>query len=458
MSKLNQLNQRRSQSAQAQSSRKPLAAAQAELLETVLPDAAVLAENQELERWAIERFLNNDFKAVTDRLEPIRQARLKDPSTKPISAKATLVLGVCFRRQELNPPSRACFMELTGRMAELMTENQLDVLDGLTACAIAEGNQTEASNYGQQAVEARAKVFTQTRLDWAPDWQEKVEQSKAGPRGLKVISYSLFGHKPVYTEMLAMSLAAAPVLFPGWQMRVYVDETVPPAARARLQASGAVLHEVTADDKKFPATTWRFLALEDELVEIVIFRDADSFLTPREVPCVQEWLESGAAVHAIRDWYTHSELILAGMWGARAAGFRGIRKALEFFVSRPFTPSHGDQHFLRQLVWPYAQHSAMVHDSVFSPKGSRPVPSPVRPTLAAHIGNRLSRHVLLSVPPGQPQIIKGAVVAILAGSSVLGEYAVPLNAQGKLTIELPNVVSDLVNAGQMKLAWVRAID
>lgn len=430
----------------------------------------------ELEKWAVEQFLANRFEAVVQRFLPlmglqpdaqsisvdpadlgtVRVATALWPAALPevatpnvlLTAKTILVLGVCLRRLENNPPAYGCFKYLaTRRFTELMVENQLDVLDGLTACAIAQGDKPAASSYGKQALHGRARVFVKSPLDWAGDWQQQL-QSAPG-QGLQVISYSLYGHKPVYTEMLAMSLSAAPVLFPGWQVWVYVDETVPAAARERLTRAGAILKDTGSRELKFPKTTWRFLALEDEQVERVIFRDADSFLTPREVPCVREWMASGAAVHSIRDWFTHSELLLAGMWGARAAGFRKIRQALEHFVERPFTPSHGDQHFLRRYVWPYAQHSVVVHDSVFRPDGSKPVPSPAEPTLAAHIGNRLSRFVGLPLP--QHLASRNTIeVVIEAGGYQLGIYELPVQS-GKAVIELPNRIDDLMREGKMTL-------
>ena len=62
---------------------------------------------------------------------------------------------------------------------------------------------------------------------------------------------------------------------------------------------------------------WRFLPLLDPGVEVVVSRDLDSRLTPREQAAVEEWLETGLTFHVMRDNPHHGTEILGGMWGAR---------------------------------------------------------------------------------------------------------------------------------------------
>ena len=421
--------------------------------------SAIKAPPQSLEQWSLKAFVRNEFAAIAEKVESAMSRKIdlnNKPTGEGVSAKTLLIYGVCLRRLERNQQAYDCFKALAGRMGDLETENQLDVLDGLTACAIALGDPAAASHYGKQALEARAQVFQVPPLAWADDWRTLLEQDPVPPPvlpGVNVISYSLFGHKPVYTEMLVMNLAAAAVLYPRWQVWVYVDHTVPVEARARLAAGGAVIKPVTARDQKLPATTWRFLAMEDPTVDRVLLRDADSYLTPREVGCVGEWLQAGAAVHAMRDWYTHSELLLAGLFGVRAAGFRRIRDALEHFAGKAFTPSHADQHFLRRYMWPYAQHSHTVHDSVFHPKGTRPFPSPISPTLAAHAGNRLSKFMQLDAADIAQS--GSAQLDMMVGDTVMGSYPCEI-VDGKSTVEIPNVIHQQLAAGVMALR-VRAL-
>lgn len=61
------------------------------------------------------------------------------------------------------------------------------------------------------------------------------------------------------------------------------------------------------------AKLWRFLPLGDDTVDEFLVRDADSFILPREVSAVRQWLHNSTAlVHAMRDHPSHNGVILAG--------------------------------------------------------------------------------------------------------------------------------------------------
>ena len=60
---------------------------------------------------------------------------------------------------------------------------------------------------------------------------------------------------------------------------------------------------------------WRFEAIADPTVRRFLIRDADSLLSVKERVAVDAWLQSRFWFHTMRDWYTHTDLVLAGMWG-----------------------------------------------------------------------------------------------------------------------------------------------
>jgi hypothetical protein len=407
---------------------------------------------------SMQQFLAGDFSAIIERYA----------DSPPKSAKERLVLGVCYRKLEQNKPALDCFSHLLNhQMTELQAENQLDVLDGLTACYLVEGDLSQARHYGTQALLARDQLFQMPVVPWCEETSfhtvshyKTLSINTAEPQAhLKVLSFCLYGNLAVYLEMMLMNLAAAKVLYPDWQVRIYHDESIPTATLEKFVLNGAVNIAVDAAQKAYPGTMWRFLALEDSSVEWVSFRDADSLLTPREVVCVNEWLASDQVVHAIRDWYTHSEVLLAGMWGAYAPALRSIRTAMNAFIARPFTPSHADQHFLRRYVWPYARTSVCVHDSVFQ-STTRAFPVVTKPTLAAHIGNRLSNHFFMPQPPDWVMHANhGAVpeIAFIAQGSLFARYpllrrveATPAQVAGWV-IEIPNHLRDAIRGGHIQV-------
>jgi hypothetical protein len=118
-----------------------------------------------------------------------------------------------------------------------------------------------------------------------------------------------------------------------------------------------------------PGTFYRFLVADDPQVDRFIIRDADSILNIRERVAVDAWLASGMHFHVMRDFYTHTELILAGMWGGIRGALPSMRALIAEWLSEQkgitYNQTTSDQIFLREKVWPVVRQSALVHDSWF---------------------------------------------------------------------------------------------
>ena len=98
----------------------------------------------------------------------------------------------------------------------------------------------------------------------------------------------------------------------------------------------------------------------------MLFRDADSVISQREAQAVAEWLASGKMFHTLRDAGTHTELMLAGLWGAVAGAVPNMRGKIETWLQKPLASRHfADQFFLREEVWKYAKQSLCGHDRIF---------------------------------------------------------------------------------------------
>ena len=184
----------------------------------------------------------------------------------------------------------------------------------------------------------------------------------------KLVAFSLFGAKPEYCEMGILNAELMPQIYPDWQMVVYHNDSVPKHVLTRLAALGVELVDIkTVNAEHMPGTFWRFLALERDDCDVVIIRDIDSLISEREKVLVEEWLASDKPFHIIRDWYGHTDLILAGLWGARMGLLGNIRHWIDDFLqhSKTLHPTHADQHFLAQYIYPRIQDFALHHSSVF---------------------------------------------------------------------------------------------
>lgn len=185
----------------------------------------------------------------------------------------------------------------------------------------------------------------------------------------KIISFSIWGRNPHYTEGLVANLELAKVHYPGWTPRAYYQDNLSHQYINRLKDAGAEVVPMPFFRQEFFGAFWRFNPIMDTDVERFIVRDADARLSIREADAVQEWIESGKPFHIMRDHPCHNIPILAGMWGAVPGCIPDFKETLQNFIEtvRPYHgnsrgPYHGiDQDFLSQHVWHHIKDNHIAH-------------------------------------------------------------------------------------------------
>lgn len=194
------------------------------------------------------------------------------------------------------------------------------------------------------------------------------ELGKAKQEGKKIISFSLFGgDNPKYIESAVLNVELVNRIYPNWICRFYIDESISENVIKRLAINGTEIIRCDSSLNHIPKTMWRFLALDDDDVSCVIFRDADSVISPREASSVEEWLASDKAFHTIRDNGSNTHLVMAGLWGARCGVLPNIRQMIEEFVAKGnLDKRFADQHFLMESLWKYIVQSLYATDSIFN--------------------------------------------------------------------------------------------
>lgn len=205
-----------------------------------------------------------------------------------------------------------------------------------------------------------------------------------------IIAFSLYGGQPRYCETLIRNVEVAPDLFPGWRCRVYLDDSVPDHVWQRLHLPHVELVDMSQEKHIFP-TLWRFLVLDDASVQRFIVRDADSLLSEREAAAVNAWLASPFWFHHMRDYFTHTELLLAGMWGGCNGIFQQVEQSMRDFITQyAGSARYTDQYFLKQALWPTVRESLLSHDELFGFHQAQPWPqhAPIRwQTDRFHVGS-----------------------------------------------------------------------
>lgn len=115
---------------------------------------------------------------------------------------------------------------------------------------------------------------------------------------------------------------------------------------------------------------WRMLPIWEFPDSIVLTRDIDSISTTRERACVEEWIDSGLAVHGINDEVAHGIPLMGGMAGYRSQKFielTGYKTWYALVDAQPertlsyWNTKGADQDLLNNYVWPRVSGSTMVH-------------------------------------------------------------------------------------------------
>jgi hypothetical protein len=179
---------------------------------------------------------------------------------------------------------------------------------------------------------------------------------------VKIISTSLYGDKPKYVAGAVANCRLAPIIYPGWQLRIYVEEGHP--AIPELIAEGAE----TISMPKSEGTTgmfWRFLAASDPDAERIIFRDLDSRLNVREQAAVNAWIASGKAAHIMRDHVHHTMWqMFGGMWGIKGGVIKDMAALIEKHPNK--VERMQDAYFLIGNVYPLIENDCLEHGYAFN--------------------------------------------------------------------------------------------
>ncbi|WP_325437750.1 tetratricopeptide repeat protein [Pseudomonas nitroreducens] len=201
-------------------------------------------------------------------------------------------------------------------------------LDGLTEVCGWLKREDLVRRYGNLSLSMADRKYGQLPAYPLPDAPPPPFDGSRPERNL--IVFSLFGARPRYCESALKNVEAARELFPQWRCRFYVDDSVPPTVLDRLAKAGAQVVPVDAATRaSIPPTMWRFLVMEDGEVSRFQVRDADSLLSERDRAAVEAWLRSGYWYHHMRDYFSHTELLLAGMWaGCHNPNLPGIRELI----------------------------------------------------------------------------------------------------------------------------------
>ena len=213
-------------------------------------------------------------------------------------------------------------------------------------------------------------------------WRRRRPPVAESPSGARTIAYALFepadlsaNERFVFDKYLLgvyFNARMNRLLYPGWRTVVYAGERLLERHAGYFGGIAATCghHTVAFVGRSAAAPLWelvlsRMAPLFDGETALLLCRDLDSIATYREAQAVAEWIESGAACHAIIDNVMHLDPLMAGMCGFDVAKFRALCPEYDAFESlvRGFDLSWrgSDQRLLRDRVWPKLRANALAH-------------------------------------------------------------------------------------------------
>jgi len=141
----------------------------------------------------------------------------------------------------------------------------------------------------------------------------------------KVISFSLWGNRAIYTYGAIENAKIASEVYPGWQTNIVVHKDVDKRIVPKIREVFDWVTINNMDNPLYHGLFWRFETMFYDDVDICVFRDCDGRLCDKEFQAVQEWLKSDKQIHAMRDNINHFEPIHGGMWGVKKQGPVNLR-------------------------------------------------------------------------------------------------------------------------------------
>ena len=192
----------------------------------------------------------------------------------------------------------------------------------------------------------------------------------------KIITFSLWGNKPIYNIGAIKNAKLAKIYYPEFECWYYIHNSVPTSTIEELKQNDNVLLIFKNEDlSTCKPMMWRHTSIDDPNVEVMMSRDTDSRISLREKLAVDEWLQSDKLFHIMRDHPYHGYPIQGGMFGTRKnpkiPSWTSLIKDIKQNGDRGY-----DQEILKIHFYPILKDDSMIHASfcIFPNEIAKPFP------------------------------------------------------------------------------------
>lgn len=202
---------------------------------------------------------------------------------------------------------------------------------------------------------------------------------------MNVVSFSIYGTNLKYYKGALENAKLCPSIYPNWECRYYVNDTVDPLFVNVLKK---IKHVNVIHIKETRGPThgmyWRCLVNDDPNVNKYIIRDADSRLNTKEQAAVKAWIDSGKSFHVMKDCIGHNRNIQGCAWGGTANKIN-ISNLIDKHAI--YEKWGDDEDFLSNVWWPLIKDDCLIHDPFYAK-----IPYPDHTPINGFIGERYDEY------------------------------------------------------------------
>jgi len=193
---------------------------------------------------------------------------------------------------------------------------------------------------------------------------------------MNVFSFCLYGNRDKYCLGMIENLKLIKEHFPSWSVFIYYAPDVPQTILSRIQEFSRVFLKPTGVLGPINMIH-RFFAIDEDAVDTMVVRDADSRVHSRDRWAIQEWVKSDKHAHIIRDHPYHGAYIMGGVWGLKKGYLTQTMTSLFEAYRAYHRNEHGeDQHFLARIIYPLICRDALYHCRIRKTQEEHIVPIP----------------------------------------------------------------------------------
>jgi len=167
---------------------------------------------------------------------------------------------------------------------------------------------------------------------------------------MKVVSFSLWGNKPMYNQGAIENAKLLRDIYPGWEAWFYIHSKTDNSVIKIIEEIDNC--KIIIDDSKAYGMCLRFQPMLDPDVDVFISRDCDSRINYKEQSAVEYWLNnSKKQFHCMRDnkRYHSYPPVMGGMWGAKRDGIINLSFLYNFIIQRDNQKYFDDQNALTEI-------------------------------------------------------------------------------------------------------------